>query len=475
MSFSCHFSAIRSVSAFYEIINHDTKKPQPLFLIGIAAKKLEAEVGIEPTNDGFANLYLCYKISTLFNLGIVKVSLKWHHSFVRRLNYKIQAFENGYRIYIGSGRYRKASTKVAAEKIVSELKLARATRGRELAEVPVPLLTEFMKQNERCLEAGTTLEEAIDHWLPLFQARSKSLPLADAVDEYLAEAKGRLKPPTLRDKKQRLKAWVTAQVEKETSVVDASDVEMLRGFLDDERERTSDRNHKNIWLVISAFCSWCVRRHYLAENPCRRIETYTRGSGDEIAVFLPEQTSGLLKLAVANYDREVLSYLVLSLFGGLRPHEFITQDKRGEWYQLDWQAVGKDIIKSTRLGKTRKARRVPVGATLAEWIQFIRKKEGGNLSGPVVSNYSFYQKFRRWKRAHLPESIVIEKDVLRHSFGTYRVLELGEVGKVAVEMGNSEATVRNHYLNGERSSEEADKFWALTPEKVMHKSGSKTK
>jgi site-specific recombinase XerC len=386
---------------------------------------------------------------------------------VRRLNYKIQEFESGYRVYVGNGRYRKSATKLGAEKIVMELKLARATRGRELAEVPAPLLSEFIKQNDRCLDAGTTLEEAVDHWLPLFQARSKSLPLSDAVDEYLAEAKGRLKPPTLRDKKQRLKSWVNAQAEETTTVVDACDVEMLRGFLDDEKERTSDRNHRNIWLVISAFCSWCVRRHYLAENPCSRIETYTRGSHDEIAVFSPQQVSKLLKLAVQNYDREVLSYLVLSLFGGLRPHEFITQDKGGVWHQLDWQAVGKDIVKGARLGKTRKARRVPVGPTLQEWIQFIDDREEGRLSGPVVSNYSFYQRFRRWKRAYVPASIVIEKDVLRHTYGTYRVVSLGEVGKVAVEMGNSEATVRNHYLNGERSTVEADEFWSLAPEVVV--------
>lgn len=385
---------------------------------------------------------------------------------MKELQYNIRDFGNGYRVYVGNGRYRKAATKLAAENIVAEHQLAQKIRGQEMAKISAPLLAELLKQYERCTEAGTTLEEAVDHWVPLFKARTKSLPLVDAVNEYLEEAKGRLKPPTLRDKKQRLTTWVNAQPAKDTTVVDACDVEILRGFLDDERERTSDRNHRNIWLVISAFCSWCLRRNYITENPCCRVETYTRGSHDEIAVFLPKQASALLKIAVENYDREVLSYLVLSLFGGLRPHEFITQDKSGVWHQLDWQAIGKDIVKGTRLGKTRRARRVPVGPTLLKWIQFIRKKEGGKLTGPVVLNYSFYQRFRRWKRAFVPDSIVIEKDVLRHSYGTYRVVKLGEVGKVAVEMGNSEATVRSHYLNGERSTREANQFWALTPESL---------
>ena len=386
---------------------------------------------------------------------------------MKPLNYNIQEFGKGYRIYVGSGRYRKAKTKVAAERIVAELKMAKAIRGRELAEISAPLLAEFLKQHERCRDAGTTLEDAVDYWLPLFKAKSKSLPLADAVDEYLAEVKGRLKPPTLRDKNQRLKAWVSAQAEEGMKVIDACDVEFLRGYLDDERERTSDRNHKNIWAVISAFCTWCVMRESLATNPCLKIDTYTGGTDDEIAVFLPEDVSDLLKIAVANYNREILAYLVLSLFGGLRPHEFITQDKKGAWHHLDWQAIGTSIVKGRKLGKTRTARRIPVGPELLEWIEFIRQKEGGKLEGPVVSNYSFYQRFRRWKRAHVPESIVIEKDVLRHSYGTYRVIKLGEVGKVALQMGNSEATVRSHYLNGERSEEEAGEYWSLTPEVVM--------
>lgn len=382
---------------------------------------------------------------------------------MKPLNYKIQEFGKGFRVYVGNGLYRKAATKPAAEQIIARLKMASAIRGKKMAALPAALVAELLKQYERCSDAGTTVEDAVGHWLPLFKAKSKSLPLADAVDEYLAEVEGRLKPPTLRDKKQRLKAWVAAQAEEDVKMIDACDVEFLRGYLDDERARTSDRNHKNIWAVVSAFGTWSEKRDYLAENPCLKIDTYTQGKDDEIAVLLPKQASALLKIAVANYDREILSYLVLSLFGGLRPHEFITQDKTGAWHHLDWGAIGKKIVKGRKLGKTRKARRIPVGPTLMEWIQFIREKEGGKLEGPVVSNYSFYQRFRRWKRAHVPESIVIEKDVLRHSYGTYRVIELGEVGPVALQMGNSEATVRSHYLNGEKSEEEAEKYWGLTP------------
>jgi integrase len=388
---------------------------------------------------------------------------------MKQRKYTIQEFGGGYRIYAGNGKYRKASTKGKAEQIVLDLKNARAVLGRELADIAAPLVAELKKQHDRCLEANTTLEEAVDYWLPVFRARTKSVPLVDAVATYLTDSKGRLKPPTRRDKTQRLNAWVAAQDNEAVTVVDACDLDMVRDYLSDERDRTSDRNHKNIWAVISAFATWCKSRGFLAENPCEKIDTYTRGGHETIAVLTPDEASSLLKIAVLNYNREILSYLVISLFGGLRPHEFITQDKSGAWHHLDWQAIGKDLVKGKNLGKTRKARRVPVGPTFQKWIDFIREKEGGILSGPVVSGYAFYQRFRLWKRAFVPNNIVIEKDVLRHSYGTYRVVLLGEVGKVAIEMGNSEATIKNHYLDGEKSSVDADRYWALTPEVVVLK------
>ena len=125
-------------------------------------------------------------------------------------------------------------------------------------------------------------------------------------------------------------------------------------------------------------------------------------------------------------------------------------------------------MKEKRLGKIKRARQVPINETLAAWIDFIRDREGETLSGPVVDGYAFYQRFRRWKRAYYPTSLPpIEDDILRHLYGTFRVLEVGEVGKVALEMGNSEAMIRQHYLNGERTETEATQFWNLTPVIVL--------
>ena len=386
---------------------------------------------------------------------------------MKALKYEIQEFGGGYRVYVGNGKFRKAKTKLGIEKIVAELKATRGAHGKDLSKIPSGTVANWRRLNNLAEQAGTTLQAAVDHWLLVFAARKAAVPFATAVADYLVDAKNRLKPPTLREKTQRLNAWVADQAAAHPTLADACDVDVLRKYLNAERKRTTDQNHKNIWAVVSAFCSWCVSRRTLAENPCDSIDTYLRGKHKTIAVFSPDEVAVLLKVAVEKYNREILSYLVLSLFGGLRPYEFVTEDKDGVWHHLEWKAIGKDIVKGATLCKTQLARRVPVGKTLQQWIEFIRKKEGGSIQGRVVGGFAFYQRLRKWKRAYLPENIVVEHDVLRHCYGTYRAVLLGEVGKVAMEMGNSEATVKNYYLDGKKSPAEADEFWSLTPKIVM--------
>lgn len=319
--------------------------------------------------------------------------------------------------------------------------------------------------------------DAVEYWLPNYKAKAASIPLTDAVTKFLdycqTENKARA---TIRERVHRLGLWLRAQPEPEVTVFEASEVSLLRGFLSDESERTSPSSARNVWAVISAFGTWAKNRDLLQLNPCSVIEKPDPGERP-VKVMLPEEVIELLKIAVKNYDREILSYLVISLFAGLRPHEFVTEQTGNlGWITLNWEAIlnRKKLVKEKRLGKTKKGRQVPVSLTLAAWIEYIRNREETKLSGPVIRGYSFYQNFRRWKRAHYPEHLpAIEDDILRHSYGTYRVLQLGEIGKVALEMGNSESTVRQYYLNGERTEEDSVEFWRLTPQAVFGEESAK--
>lgn len=389
----------------------------------------------------------------------------------KSLSYAVSRTQDGgYRVHLGNNKYVQRRTRLAIENVIRDHKMTRLKRGRELADAPPALVAEMLALHERCEAAGTSVADAVGYWLPYYAAKTASVPLADAIDRFIdhcrAEAFAR---STINERVYRLGLWLRAQPDSETTVFEASQVDLLRGFIRDESERTSPASGRNVWAVVSAFSTWCVQHDLMEANPCIRIAKPDPGQR-AIVTMTPNEVEELLRIAVAHYDRDILSYLVISLFAGLRPHEFVTEQPRsGEWVHLQWTAIldRKKLAKEKRLGKIKRAREVPISETLEAWINFIQRREGGRLSGPVISGYGFYQKFRRWKRVYYPTHLPpIEDDILRHTFGTYRVLQLGEVGPVALQMGNSESMVRQHYLNGEHTESEAKSFWDLAPEVV---------
>ena len=391
----------------------------------------------------------------------------------KKLSYQItRTPDGGYRVYLGGNQYVQRGTKLAIQNVIREHKMTLANRGRKLAAVPSDLVAELTTLHQRCIVAGTTVADAVDFWLPYYAKKIASIPLSDAIDQFIAHCRSQGKATaTVRERVYRLGLlkWAHEDI-PEVTVFEACEVENLRGFIKDEVERTSPASARNVWAVVSAFGTWAKNRDLLPSNPCTVIEKPQPGERP-VKVMSPDEVEELLKIAIEHYDREVLSYLVISLFAGIRPHEFVTElPKQAGWITLNWSAILKraKLVKEKRLGKIKKARQVPVNETLASWIEYIQKRESGLVAGPVVSGYSFYQRFRKWKRAYYPKSMpAIEDDILRHSYGTYRVLQLGEVGVVAVEMGNSESMVRHHYLDGEKTDEDAEEYWKLTPDIVL--------
>jgi len=385
--------------------------------------------------------------------------------------------DGGYRVYLGGNKYVQKKTRLGINAVIQDHKMARISRGKELADAPPGLVAKLLALHYRCETAGTSVADAVDFWIPHYAAKTASVPLADAIDMFIANCRAQgLARATVNERVHRLGLWLGAQPEPEVTVFEAAEVKLVRGFIADESGRTTPASARNVWAVISAFGTWAKNHDLLDANPCATVTKPDPGER-EVVTMSPAEVAELLQLAITHYDREILSYLVISLFAGLRPHEFVTElPHSGGWVMLAWKAVmdRKKLTKEKRLGKIKKARQVTVNKTLAAWIDFIRKQEGGTLTGPVIGSYGFYQKFRRWKRSHYPDHLPpIEDDILRHSFGTYRVLELGEVGKVALEMGNSESMVRQHYLNGEHTEEESTEFWKLSPEIVAKKRSKK--
>ena len=68
----------------------------------------------------------------------------------------------------------------------------------------------------------------------------------------------------------------------------------------------------------------------------------------------------------------------------------------------------------------------------------------------------------RLQDAATAAKIAWEGNLLRHSFGTYRLAVTKNAAAVAEEMGNSPAVVRTHYQNV-ASPEQAAAWWQVLP------------
>jgi hypothetical protein len=88
-----------------------------------------------------------------------------------------------------------------------------------------------------------------------------------------------------------------------------------------------------------------------------------------------------------------------------------------------------------RHSKTRRYRLVPIQRNLGEWLMRFRSEDG--------AVYYSRRKFRAaYKAAGMDEW---KMDILRHSYGTYRLPILKSAEALALEMGNSPDVIFRHY------------------------------
>jgi len=120
--------------------------------------------------------------------------------------------------------------------------------------------------------------------------------------------------------------------------------------------------------TMSAWFGWAVENGWLPNNPCARkrrkgVKVNKRG---EAIILSPAQATSLLAAAVKAEDWTVLSYLVVSLFAGVRPMEFRKKPKGAPAALLEWSDVQlTGVCVPPRMAKTGMGRGdppLPVGA-----------------------------------------------------------------------------------------------------------------
>jgi integrase len=208
------------------------------------------------------------------------------------------------------------------------------------------------------------------------------------------------------------------------------------------------RSQDNYRRVIVTLFRFAVERGYLPEGKTEAEKLKISVNDDsEIEIFTPDEMQRLLD----NADKDVLPYLVLGAFAGIRTAEIT----RMEWPEINFVSSYIEIKKSK--AKTKGRRLIQMQPNLVAWLKKIAKTDGlvsplvrpektasevvGAMCNPVV----------KWK-----------KNGLRHSFCSYRYAILQNEHQVSAEMGNSPQMVFANYRELV-TKEDAQKWFNIFP------------
>jgi integrase len=127
-----------------------------------------------------------------------------------------------------------------------------------------------------------------------------------------------------------------------------------------------------------------------------------------------------------------------------------------ELNRLDWSAVDLDRgIIEIRAGQAKTASRrvVPVTPNLVAWLAPLERK------GRVVSGKNLHIDVSALARAL---KIEWPRNVLRHSFISYRIAQVKSADQVALEAGNSPSIIFKNYREL-TTEEQAEKWFGILP------------
>lgn len=220
----------------------------------------------------------------------------------------------------------------------------------------------------------------------------------------------------------------------------------VQGWLDELE--VAPQTAKNFRTVIGTLFAFAEARGYIMRggNPVEAVEAIT-ANGGSIEIYTPTEIAKLLKAASPDF----LPFIALGAFAGLRSAEI----ERLEWKDID-RASGYITVAADK-AKTRARRLVPLLPNLAQWLADYTSNEGKVWK--ATTNDLQDARAVTVSAAGIPW----KDNGARHSFISYRLAELQDVNKVALEAGNSSAVIFKHYR--ELVKPEAAKAWfAIVPE-----------
>jgi len=372
--------------------------------------------------------------------------------------------------HIGGKRHRLHHNDLEKAIAEAEAKAAQLSRG----DIDAVQLT-----GRDRLVYGRALEAIREHGLPLDAAALEysearklldGVPLVDAVRFYSRHHGRGIKRKSVAD---AVDAMIAAKTAKGVSQVYLADVRYRLGAFkeafrcdvsalvpDDvagffQRLRLSPRSHNNFLRMLRTFFAFAQRHGWLSKETdlLARVEKRSEKPAP-VEIFTPAQLAILLK----NASAEFAPCLALGAFAGLRAEEIL---------RLDWADIERRpgfIEVAAHKAKTATRRIVPLSDNLARWLAIAPR----NASRVWPHSKDCF--FHAMRDVAADAKIKWKQNALRHSFISYRLAEIQDVNRVALEAGNSPQMIFRHYR--ELATPEQARTWfeikPKSPANVVH-------
>jgi integrase len=304
----------------------------------------------------------------------------------------------------GGKRVLNAAKDLTKAKAKAREQLALLRDGRsQLGSLDPALLSEFLAWKGQRAESPATAEAARNYVRHLAERKVQTRTIEGDLAHFTAKH-----PGTLAD-------------------VTAAQVKLHLDSLG-----VGPRRYNNVRATLVSFFVWARKQSYLPDSMTAPQRTHALPVPKKRpAIYSPAEFRALLA-AVAPEWRLPLAICGLA---GLRTCEA----ERLLWREVK---LGKKLIEvlPENAKNTGRRRLVPIHPALMTWL---RKADFAPEDHVCPQGLRIDNLAKRVKR----KGVKWVKNGLRHSYGSYRCAVTKSVGQVALEMGNSEGTVRAHYLD----------------------------
>ncbi|MGI9114622.1 MAG: tyrosine-type recombinase/integrase [Chthoniobacterales bacterium] len=362
---------------------------------------------------------------------------------------------------LGKKRKRITRTSLDAAKIEARKLIAQIASGRAHEErMTLSEVEDYRLAKNRLAPFGISLLGAIEEWIaghgktqPVI---AKTVPLV--VEEFLASK--RVEGVSffhLEDRKYRLRKFAGAFPVR-INQISTHEIEVwLNGLEVSGRTRNNYRN-----AVLQLF-RYARSKRYLPRNEPTAAEDVGSANAREgsIEIYTPQE----LRLLLTHAPGRLLPFFAIGAFAGLRSQEIMRLD----WSEIRFEQGFIEVTASK--AKTASRRLVPLLPTLAAWLLPLRQRTGhvvGYTRNDVLCEARQRYCKNGIKRGDETFEFAWKPNALRHSYASYRLADIKDAARVALEMGNSPAMLFRNYRELVTEKQAADWF-AVLPDTNMAK------